>query len=71
MPSTSNSTPLTPEQLRPFQKAGPRKNKLKRERGKSRIYTDSPEKNRLEEMVARKGMSLYHEENIKTVKKNN
>ena len=71
VPSTSNSTPLTPEQLRPFQKAVPRKNKSKRERGKSRIYTDSPEKNRLEEMVARKGMSLYHKENIKTVKKNN
>lgn len=41
----------TIENIRPFPKAGPRKSQSKRYRPKSTIYTDSPEKQRLEEMA--------------------
>lgn len=33
------------ENIRPYPKAPPRNNKCKRVRGKSTIYTDTPEKN--------------------------
>ena len=45
VPSTSGlSVPVTPEQLRPFKKAAPRKKKIVRKMGSTRILTDTPEK---------------------------
>lgn len=43
---------LSPEDVRPFVKAGPRNNKRKRVKGKSRILTDSPEKQKIMELSA-------------------
>ena len=45
VPGTSGlSAPVTPEQLRPFKKAAPRKKKIARKMGSTRILTDTPEK---------------------------
>lgn len=41
---------VSPEVIRPFPKATARKKTTNRQRGKSRIYTDSPERARIEEM---------------------
>lgn len=51
-PTTCSNTPVTPEDVRPYPTAsGSRTNKRKgRQPGKSRIYTDSPEKKRLFDM---------------------
>lgn len=43
-------TPITPEMLRPYPKALPRKKLSGRPRGKSRILTDTPEKKEIMEM---------------------
>ena len=49
-PSSSTNQSLlnvTPENIRPFTKAAPRKRKSCRNRGKTRILTDTPEKNQI------------------------
>lgn len=43
----SGSPKLNIEEIRPYPKAPPRKTNSKREPGKSRVYTDTPEKNRV------------------------
>lgn len=45
----STSTPITPEIVRPFPKAAPRKNISQRKKVKSRVLTETPEKNKIEE----------------------
>lgn len=53
--NTKNDTKITPELIRPFPKAIRKGTKRKRTPGISRIYTDTPEKNRLEEIEQEKG----------------
>ncbi|XP_031332515.1 uncharacterized protein LOC116162896 [Photinus pyralis] len=58
IPSTSTSTcmeqVLTPEHIMPYPKAAPRKVKQCRKRGKTRILTDTPEKEEIEELQKNK-----------------
>lgn len=42
--TVSSTTEITPETVRPFQKAGPRNAQKRRKRGKSSILTETPEK---------------------------
>lgn len=58
--NTPNNEPfLTPETVRPYPKAQPRKNvKNKRKKGKSRIMTDTPEKLLIEQQTAEKKRKL-------------
>lgn len=45
---------VTPEQIRPFPKAQPRKQTARRMQGKSRVYTTTPEKERIEEITKKR-----------------
>ncbi|KAJ8965058.1 hypothetical protein NQ314_004459 [Rhamnusium bicolor] len=50
---------IKPSDIKPFPTAGPRQGKRKpREKGKSRIYTSTPEKNRIEELDTIKKMKV-------------
>ncbi|KAK5648004.1 hypothetical protein RI129_002896 [Pyrocoelia pectoralis] len=49
---------ITPEVVRPYPKVKPKETKTKREPGKSRIYTDTPEKQRLEEIENKKSLKI-------------
>lgn len=49
-PSTSSFTPLTPDLVRPFPRPIKKQQTKKNRQGKSRIYTDTPEKDRLQQM---------------------
>ena len=46
-PSNQSLLNVTPENIRPFTKAAPRKRKSCTNRGKTRILTDTPEKNQI------------------------
>lgn len=62
IPSTSadekecakKDTLLSPEVIRPFPKAPPRKTKSRNRKGKTRVLTDTPEKQELEELAAKR-----------------
>ena len=57
MPPTSQNTSgdnATPESVRPFKKASPRKRKGRIQRGKTRILTDTPEKLAIEIQQSKK-----------------
>ena len=50
MPSTSgyiDNVCVTPESVRPYKKAEPRKNKCVRQKGSTRTLTDTPEKEKI------------------------
>ncbi|KAK9751565.1 hypothetical protein QE152_g4921 [Popillia japonica] len=50
---------IKPSDVKPFPKAGPRQgNRKPREKGKSRIYPSTPEKNKIEELDKIKEMKL-------------
>lgn len=50
---------IKPSDIKPFPKAGPRQgNRKPREKGKSRIYTSTPEKNKIEELDKIKKLKL-------------
>lgn len=62
-PSSRKDVHITPENVLPFPKAGPRKNSLNgRERGKSRVFTETPEKKRLEDIEEKKKRKLVEKE---------
>ena len=69
MPPTSQNTSgdnATPESVRPFKKASPRKRKGRIQRGKTRILTDTPEKLAIEIQQSKK---QKHGEKKQKVKK--
>lgn len=68
MDSDFPSQLVTPEQLRPFPKAGPRKGRGGRNRIKSRILTDTPVKAEIEQRHSMKKMKKTSQ-NIKKAKK--
>lgn len=67
---------LSPQDIRPYPKAGPRSGSAKgRKKGKSRILTETPEKARLEEerikrQEKKRKPAKHEQEKIKKVKKN-
>ncbi|KAJ8927483.1 hypothetical protein NQ314_020055 [Rhamnusium bicolor] len=54
----SNKVILIPEQIKPYPKAQPRVKKINSRQGKSRIYTSTPEKQRIEEILKAKEEKL-------------
>ena len=61
-----STTPVTPEMLRPFPKAMPRKNLTRgKAKGQSRILTDTPEKDAIASLKKRKGVESPAIQNIK------
>ncbi|KAJ8942921.1 hypothetical protein NQ314_009896 [Rhamnusium bicolor] len=54
----SNKVILIPEQIKPSPKAQPRVKKINSRQGKSRIYTSTPEKQRIEEILKAKEEKL-------------
>ncbi|XP_015910948.1 uncharacterized protein [Parasteatoda tepidariorum] len=71
LPDSSESTQIlvTPEQLRPFPKAEPRKGRGGRKRIKSRILTDTPVKTEIEERHNSKNIKLTTRNIKKSAKK--
>ncbi|XP_047123036.1 uncharacterized protein LOC124806312 [Hydra vulgaris] len=68
LPSTLSVGLITPEIIRPYPKAnrnGPKKKKKGKLPGKSRIYTDTPEKNRLLELEITKERKIQEQERKK------
>lgn len=65
----SNKVIPSLEEIRPLPKAEPRKNLQKRTKGKSRIYTDTPEKTQLEEQYAAKKQKTVKADKVKAVKR--
>ena len=47
VPTSASGLPITPEHIRPFKKAPPRKRKINRRIGSTRILTDTPEKEKI------------------------
>lgn len=60
---------LTPEEVRPFPKAQPRKNQIFRKRGRTRILTDTPEKQEIETMQAKRKKYGKHTLQVKQGKR--
>ena len=61
-----STTPVTPEMLRPFPKAMPRKNLTRgKAKGQSRILTDTPEKDAIASLKKSKGVKSPTIKNIK------
>lgn len=56
---------ITPEAVRPYPKAERKCKRIRKEPGKSRIYTDTPEKNRLEELEREKEIKKQKCEEMK------
>lgn len=76
VPSTSGQQIIVPEMIRPFSKAGPRKNTAhKNQKMSSAIVTDSEEKNKIKEKEMnakkkrKKTMKITTEKSIKMLKK--
>ncbi|KAJ8940695.1 hypothetical protein NQ314_010630 [Rhamnusium bicolor] len=66
----SNKVILIPEQIKPYPKAQPRVKKINSRQGKSRIYTSTPEKQRIEEILKAKEEKLAKlKKNVEPVKK--
>ncbi|XP_072022943.1 uncharacterized protein [Amphiura filiformis] len=66
--ASTSVTPISPEVIRPFQKAAPRKRKGGRKLGRTRILTDTPEKMEIE-AAANKRKKCCVKQKAKVVKK--
>lgn len=69
-PSTSEVVGVSPEMIRPHPKAPPRKiSNSGRPKGKSRILTDTPEKNAIEDLARKKEAKRLKKPKIKAVQR--